>query len=165
MQSNLHLVAPNEQRAMGSRPICIEQGVTDIITFDYWSSKLNQKKDEARELALEAAKRKSDSLLSLFDENPKLINLQENTAVFFPRDLYRTFENILEEEVGSSHAWRDLPSIKAFRPKMTFFDGLKSESDVRPLKIGTETEISVVSTVRLYFESPATKQPVVRPRW
>jgi hypothetical protein len=64
---------------------------------------------------------------------------------------------VLEEEVEYSGAWRDKPAIKAFRPKMTFFNGLQSESDQRPDQTAIRPEIAVVSTVRLYYESPAQK--------
>jgi hypothetical protein len=63
---------------------------------------------------------------------------------------------VLEEEVKYS-GWHDKLAIKAFRPKMTFFNGLQSESDQRPDQPAIRPEIAVVSTVRLYYESPAQK--------
>ena len=58
---------------------------------------------------------------------------------------------------------RDMPTIKAYRPKMTFFQGLQSNADVNPKSPAMRPEINVASTVRLYFQSPAKKAVVVRP--
>ncbi len=65
----------------------------------------------------------------------------------------------LEETATFPRGWRELPQIKSYRPKMTFFDGLKSEADVRPANVSLKPTIAVISTVRLYYQSPATKTP------
>ena len=161
MQSNLHVSVADEGEAMRAVNSAFRNGVTDIVTFDYWSSKLDIEKQRVIKLAMDAARQKAATLLEAFEQKPSLINVQENSAVFFPRKLYRTFQNVLEEEVESyPRSWRDLPSYKAYRPRMTFFDGLKTESDVRPKEVDMHPDIAIVSTVRLYYESPATKQPV-----
>lgn len=157
MQSNLHVRVKTEKDAMAAINLAFKNGVTEIVTFDYWSSKLDEQKEKARAAAIAAAKNKAATLLAVFDAPPKVINVQESTAVFFPHALYRTYENVLQEEVEYSGAWRDKPAIKAFRPKMTFFNGLQSESDQRPDQAAIRPEIAVVSTVRLYYESPAQK--------
>jgi uncharacterized protein YggE len=154
MQTNLHVAVKTEQEAMAAINRAFSQGVTDIVTFDYWSSELDARKEAARAQALAAAKKKAELLLTVFPERPAIINVHESSAVFFPRTLYRTFENVLEEEVEYDE-WDDLPIIKAYRPKMTFFDGLQSRSDVRPPDVALRPEIAVVSTVRLYYQSPA----------
>ncbi len=160
MQTNLHVSVKTEKDAMAAIDMAFKEGVTDIVTFDYWSSKLNEQKVKARAAALEAAKEKSETLLAVFAEPPKIINIQERTAVFLPHSLYRTYQNVLEEEVEYNASWRDTPAIKAFRPKMTFFQGLQSRSDVRPSRVAMRPEIAVVSSVRLYYQSPADKTVV-----
>ena len=163
MQSNLHLSVKTEEEAMAAIHRAFQQGVTDIVTFDYWSSQLNQEKEKARAAAVKAAKKKAEVLLAVFDKPPKLVNIQESSKVFFPHSLYRTYENALEEQIEYNNRWRDMPAIKAYRPKMTFFHGLQGRSDVRPPTAAMHPEIAVVSTVRLYYQSPAEKAVVVRP--
>jgi hypothetical protein len=142
---------------MAAIQLAFKQGVTDIVTFDYWSSEINEQKINARAAAIEAAKEKAKTLLAVFATPPKVINIQESTAVFFPHSLYRTYENVLEEQVQYNNSWQNLPAIKAYRPKMTFFQGLESRSDVGPAEAAIRPEIAVVSTVRLYYQSPADK--------
>lgn len=157
MQTNLHVLVETEQEAMDAINLAFKQGVTDIVTFDYWSSKVNDSQVEARAVAIEAAKKKAETLLAVFDDPPKVINIQERTAVFSPHSLYRTYENVLEEEVKYHSSWERLPAIKAYRPKKTFFQGLQSRSDLRPSGAPMNPEIAVVSTVRIYYQSPSDK--------
>lgn len=158
MQSNLHVSVKTEQEAMAAINRAFQAGVADIVTFDYWNSRLNEHKQAARDAAIQAAKQKAAMLLAVFEEPPKAVNVQERTEVFFPNSLYRTFENVLEEETQYSSRWENLPMIKAYRPKMTFFHGLQSQSDIGPAGAAMRPEIAVVSTVRLYYQSPATRQ-------
>ena len=155
MQTNLHVLVKTEQQAMTAINRAFQHGVTDIVSFDYWSSQLDEQKLNARRAALEIAKQKADTLLAVFDEPPKVINIQESTAACFPRSMYRTVENVLEEKSEFLGRRQDAPQFKAYRPKMTFLDGLQSQSDDRPAGIVMRPEIAVVSTVRLYFQSPA----------
>jgi uncharacterized protein YggE len=157
MQSNLHLAVESEADAMAAINRAFQQGVTEIVTLDYWSSDLDERKKEARAAAVAAAKEKAETLLSVFDAPPRVINIQESTTVFSPQSLYRTYENVLEEEVQYPGSLRDRPTIRAYRPKMTFFHGLQSRSDRRPPGPAMRPEIAVVSTVRIYYESPADK--------
>ncbi|MEX2139260.1 MAG: SIMPL domain-containing protein [Pirellulales bacterium] len=157
MQTNLHVSVKTETDAMAAIQLAFQQDVTDIVTFDYWSSELDEQKAKARVAALEAAKEKSKILLAVFADPPKVINIQESTAVFLPHSLYRTYENVLEEQIQYNSSWQNLPAIKAYRPKMTYFQGLQSRSDLRPAKPAMRPEIAVVSTVRLYYQSPADK--------
>lgn len=160
MQSNLHLAVATEAEAMSAIRAAFANGVSDIVTFDYWSPDLENEQDKARAAAVAAAKKKANILLMAFDERPPLINIQEDTQTFLPHSLYRTFQNVLEESVSYPHRWRDLPQIKSYRPKMTFFDGLKTNADVQPPELALKPMIEVSSTVRLYYQSPATKTPV-----
>jgi uncharacterized protein YggE len=156
MQTNLHVLVTTEKEAMAAINLAIQQGVAEIVTFDYWSSQLDEQKVKARAAALELAKKKAATLLAVIAEPPPVINLQESTAVFFPQQLYRTYENVLEES-RDNNGWNNRPTIKAYRPKMTFYQGLQSRSDLAPTHAAMHPEIMVVSTVRLYYESPARK--------
>ncbi len=159
MQTNIHLAVPNDGTAPAAFTAAFEQGVTDIIAFDYWSRELDTIKVKAREQALKAARSKSDLLLGeLFDKRPPVINVQEETTVRYPESLYHSFVNTLEQNVTTS--WRrDVPLIHAYRPRNTYYRGLDSDGDIQPRELPMHPEIAVVSTVRLYFESPAAKLP------
>lgn len=155
MQTNLHLAVANESAAQAALGAAFEQGVTDIIAFDYGNEDLDAVKEQARAAALKAAKAKSEMLLGavLKDELP-IINLQEQTTVHYPESLYASFINVDNQEVSSG--WRDgLPRIHAHRPKNTYYRGLTQSGDIQPRELPMHAEITVVSTVRLYFASPA----------
>ncbi|MBC7966133.1 MAG: SIMPL domain-containing protein, partial [Fuerstia sp.] len=128
MQINLHVAVKTEADAMATIDRAFRQGQAEIVTFDYWSSDLDRQKETVRASALAAAKKKADTLLAIFDERPQAVNVQESTAVFFPHSLYKTYENVLEQEV-MNYSSDDPPLIKAYRPKMTFFHGLSSRAD------------------------------------
>ena len=44
------------------------------------------------------------------------------------------------------------------RPRNTYYRGLYTDGDMQPSELPMQPEISVISTVRLYFESPAAKR-------
>ncbi|MHB0957893.1 MAG: SIMPL domain-containing protein [Pirellulaceae bacterium] len=159
MQTNIHLAVPNDATAPAALAAAFEQGVTDIIAFDYWSQELDAAKVQARDLALQAARSKSDVMLkTLFESRPAVINVQEQTTVRYPESLYHSFVNSYQEEV--TPAWKsDVPFIRAYRPRNTYYRGLTSDGDVQAAGLPMQPEISVVSTVRLYFESPAAQRP------
>jgi uncharacterized protein YggE len=159
MQTNIHLSVPNDETATAALSAAFEQGIADIIAVDYWSPEIDAAKVRARELALQAARSKADMLLkALFDPRPPVINVQEHTTVRYPETLYDAFVNSYQEEVTS--AWKsDLPFLRAYRPRNTYYRGLHSNGDVQDAGLPMHPEISVVSTVRLYFESPAASRP------
>jgi uncharacterized protein YggE len=159
MQTNIHLAVPNDATAPAALTAAFAQGITDIIGFDYWSQELDAVKVQAREQALKAARGKSDVLLkSLFDNPPAVINVQEQTTVRYPESLYHSFVNSYQEEV--TPAWKsDMPFIRAYRPRNTYYRGLDSDGDIQAPGLPMHPEISVVSTVRLYFASPAAARP------
>ena len=158
MQSNVHLKVADDTVAMSSLVAAFEQGVTDIIAFDYWSEELDSVKEQAREKALTAARAKSDLLLkALFAEKPPVINVQEETTVHYPVSLYHSFTNTVNEEAVPSFG-RNYSFVRAQRPKNTYYRGLFSDGDIQPRELPMKPEISVVSTVRLYFESPAASK-------
>ncbi len=158
MQTNVHLAVPNDANASKAFTAAFEHGVTDIIAFDYWSQELDDFKHKAREQAVKAARSKSDMLLTaLFDDVPPVINVQEQTTIRYPESLYHSFVNTYDEEFRSG--WRrDTPFIRAYRPRNTYYRGLLSDGDVQARELPMHPEISVVSSVRLYFESPAANR-------
>jgi uncharacterized protein YggE len=154
MQSNIHLAVRNDAQAQEALNRAFEQGITDIIAFDYWSKDLDSLKVKARQQAIEAVHSKSDVLLALFAERPPIINVQEKTTVHYPESLYHTFAEKADDSVWTG--WhRDMPFIRAPRPRQTYYRGLFSDGDVQPRELPMKPEISVVSAVRLYFKSPA----------
>lgn len=159
MQTNVHLSAPNDETVAAALSAAFEQGITDILAVDYWTPDIDAAKVRAREQALQAARSKADMLLkTLFDTRPAVINVQEKTTVRFPDSLYDSFENTYEEEMTSGRQ-RDLPLIRGYRPRNTYYRGLQSDADIQGAGLPMQPEISVVSTVRLYFESPAALRP------
>ena len=158
MQTNIHLAVPNDATAPAAFTAAFEQGITDIIAFDYWSRELDAIRVKAREQAVKAARDKSDVLLgALFDERPPVINVQEQTTIRYPESLYHSFVNSYQEDV--TQAWnRATPFIRAYRPRNTYYRGLNSDGDIQARELPMHPEISVISTVRLYFESPAAQR-------
>ena len=154
MQTNVHLAAKGEAEARSALGRALEQGVTDVIAFDYWSKDLDDVKVKVRKQALAAARGKADMLLGeLFADRPPVINVQEHTAVRYPESLYHSFVNVASEEAVGYR--RDVARIKAHRPRNTYYRGLYSDGDLQPRELAMSPEISVISTVRLYFKSPA----------
>ena len=162
MQTNLHLAVKNDVKAMEAINLAFEKYVADIIAFDYWSKELDEMKIKARAEAVKAAQEKSVTLLgALFEQQPPLINLQESTRVYYPESLYESlyesFTNSNDAEYETSYSRRDIPVLRTFRPKNTYYRGLYPDGDVQSKELPMQSEISIVSTVRLYFESPASK--------
>ena len=159
MQSNLHVAVQDDAQAMSTINIAFEHEVSDIIAFDYWSKELDQLKVRARAEAVKAAREKSDVLFAvLFEKRPPAINLQESTRVYYPESLYVSFTNSSDAEYQTSYSRRDIAQIRTFRPKNTYYRGLYLDGDVQSKELPMRSEISVVSTVRLYFESPVAKE-------
>jgi uncharacterized protein YggE len=165
MQSNLHLAVKDDAQAMRAIGIAFENDVADIIAFDYWSKELDQLKVKARAAAVKAARDKSDALLgALFEKRPAVINVRESTRVYYPESLYESFTNSSDADYQTSYARRAIAKIRAFRPKNTYYRGLYLDGDVQSKELPMQAEISVVSTVRLYFESPVAKEYHRRPK-
>jgi uncharacterized protein YggE len=157
MQSNIHLAVRNDIQAQAALNLAFEQGVTDIIGFDYWSKDLDSLKTKARQEAIQAARGKADMLLgALFAERPPIINVQEKTTVYYPESLYQTVSGREEDDPFEQNEEKKLPLLHAYRPQHTYYRGLYSDGDVQPRELPMHPEISVVSTVRLYFKSPAS---------
>jgi uncharacterized protein YggE len=155
MQTNIHLAVQKDSQAQTALARAFEEGVTDIIAFDYWSGDLDGIKVKARQQAVKAARGKADALFTaLFHDQPPIINVQEQTTVRYPESLYHSFVNS-EDEAVTANFNRNVPFIHASRPRNTYYRGLYSDGDVQPRDLPMNPEISVVSTVRLYFKSPA----------
>ena len=158
MQTNIHLAVKDEAEAMKVLDIAFANGVTDIIGFDYWSDELDQKKQEVRSQAIEAAKAKAELLLGLFSEKPPVVNVQENTVVIYPDSMYESFQNTSSNEYQAFYNnRRNVPLILLPRPKNTYYRGNLENADTQIGGLPMHAELSVVSTVRIYYESPAAK--------
>lgn len=155
MQTNVHVSVANDQEAEVAINRAFDVDVTDIIAFDYGSNGLDAAKEQARAAALKAAKAKSEQLLSdTIKGEPEIINVQEQTKVHYPESLYKSFTNVADNTM--INGWREsIPRINAYRPKNTYYRGLVQDGDIQPRELPMQSEISVVSTVRLYFASPA----------
>lgn len=155
MQTNIHLSVASDEAAAAALNAAFEQGITDIIAFDYFSPEIDAAKARAREEAMKGAKAKAELLLSVFEAKPPVINVQEETIVRRPESLYESFTNAVDG--GIQNGWRDhnLPTFHAPRPKNTYFKGLQSNGDIQGSALPMKMEISVVSSVRIYYESPA----------
>jgi len=157
MQTNVHLTAKGESEAQAAINCAFQEGVTDILAFDYWSKDLDEVQVAARAQALKAAQSKAEVLLgAIFEKRPPAINVQEQTVVHYPDSLYHSFTNSYDESVTPSFR-RDIPFIRAPRARNTYYRGLVGDADVQPRELPMSPEISVASTVRLYFESPTAK--------
>ena len=157
MQSNVHVEVPDEKQARAVLAVAFKLGISDIIAFDYWNKDVDDQKKEARKAALRVAKEKADLLLgAMFDEPPAALNVHESTRVIYPRTLYSSFENAYTQGISIPYYDDRLPTIKATRPKNTYYRGLQEETDVRGGGLPLRPQISVVSTVRFYYATPGT---------
>ena len=159
MQNNIHLAVKAEEKLVNKvLEAAFKNDLTDIIGFDLWNKELDQRKKEAREQAIKAAKEKSDSLLNgIFEKRPPVINVKEKTTVHFPDSMYHSFQNSSSSQYSSSYGSRNISRILLPRPKNTYYRGHISRTDLAPTELQMRAEISVESRVQIYFESPAAK--------
>ena len=156
LQCNVHVMVASEAQAQQAIAGAFEAGITEVIAVDHWCKDLDQQRRRAQELALQEAKRKAEFLLAVFAQRPVPINVQEQTSVVHPRDLYRSFENV--NAAQQAFPWREeVARVYAFKPKNTFYEGFFRDLDVTDPKLPMQPELSVVSKVRLYYASPARK--------
>ncbi len=158
MQTNLHIRVANEKEARSVIGKLFEMDVTDIIGFDYGSEEMEAAKLEALAQAAEKAKQKSALLLTMFDEKPRLINVRSTTQTVLPQEMYRSFR--ADESDQYVQNWRnDRPVLRAFRPKNTYYSGYEDSTvDRQPKTLPMNCEISIVGTVKLFYESPAAAE-------
>ena len=157
MQTNLHVLCQNETQAMAAMKLAFQAGVHEIISFDYWHSDLDRLKKDVLKKAVEEAKSKADILLTVFDDKPKVLNVDHSTSVSFPKSLYKTItpRPSLDENL-IPYGWRNkYIRIQAHRPLTTFYQGIQEYSDSSPPKPAMKPEITILSSVTLTYGSPA----------
>ena len=159
MQSNLHIKVPNDELALKAIRAAFKIDITDIIAFDYWSTELDAVKQQALKQAIEKANSKAQLILGqTFDEMPTPINVKASTQLIMPDSLYQSFNNSFSQTLKQNYRG-NLPVITAFRPKNTYYKGhVDPSSDQQPDTVSMHCEISVVSTVQLFFASPVNKR-------
>ncbi len=162
IQSNLHVQVLNDEMAMKAIRSAFQLNVTDIISFDYWSKEIDSVKEKALDLALSKVESKSKKLFgATFQAMPTPINVTSETEVILPPDLYASFENSFSQTLTQRYNRNreQLPEIRAFRPKHTFYKGYTNKNlDVNSKHLAMSCEITVVSNVRQYFASPVAKE-------
>lgn len=155
MQSNVHVRVDTDEQARTVLAAAFKLGISDIIAFDYWNKEIDRHKSEARKQALQVAKEKANLLLTAFFEDPPPpVNVHEVTRVVYPRSLYHSFENTYAQELTIPWSGDRMPRLRAPRPKNTYYRGLFEETDVQGEGLPLRPQISVVSTVRLYYAAP-----------
>ncbi len=165
MQSNLHIKVPDDELALKAIRAAFTMDITDIIAFDYWSKELDAAKQAALEQAIDKANSKAHLILGkTFGEMPKPINVKTSTNLIMPETLYQSFNNAFSETVTQSYRG-NLPVITAFRPKNTYYKGnVDTHSDQQPDTVSMHCEISVVSTVQLFYSSPVNERLLKKKR-
>lgn len=154
MQHNLHVMCGSEEVAMKVIDIAFDNGISDIIAFDYWHSKIDEQKKAARKKAIESAKEKSTILFEVFDTKPKPINVQEKTTVHKPSTMYRTFSRSSSQRITIPRNWRDRAQVFAATPQLTYLENLATQTDIQGKTPALKPQISVLSTVTIYYSTP-----------
>jgi uncharacterized protein YggE len=161
MQTNLHIAVESNEAAMKVVESALASGLTDLIGVDY-SADLAQAQNDARFGAITAAKKKADAILSaVFEVQPKAINVQEQTHVRFPTDMYDSFENVAANNLATRFDDRR-NRVLAYRPKNTYYAGQTKAADDKSYALPMKPEIIVESTVVIYYQSPSTRAVVVQ---
>jgi uncharacterized protein YggE len=156
MQTNLHIAVETNEQAMKVIDAALNSGLTDLIGVDYTADLALAQRD-ARLGAIAAAKKKSDTLLTaIFGERPQPINVQEQTQVRLPADMYDSFENVAANNVTPRYDDRR-NYIFAYRPKNTYYAGQTKAADDKSYTLPMKPEIVVESTVVIYYQSPSTR--------
>ncbi len=160
IQSNLHVKVANEKEAMNVIRAAFKLGVANLIGVDYWSKELEETKKKAFEQAVADAKSKAKFLLGeTFDQLPTPINVTENTHVIMPDGLYASFANSYDSEITNTyHRDRNVPVVKMFRPKNTYYKGHFEDAGRVPDEIAMSPEIHIVSSVSLFYATPVAKE-------
>jgi uncharacterized protein YggE len=153
MQTNLHILCKDETMALAAIDEAFKVGVKEVVSFDYWHNDLDRFKKEALEKALAAAKSKSDILLSVFDERPRVMNVNNRIRVAHPAAQYTSLA-IDKSNPNRGYAYADMAKVFAERPVITFYEGDRNFSDVSPKAPNMDPTFSVSATVTLTYESP-----------
>lgn len=158
MQTNLHILCKDEAQALKAIDVAFGEGVSEIVSFDYWHSNLDQVKQDAMKKALAAAKAKSEILLAIFDEKPKILNINSSISLSSPATQYKTLTPRPSDSFILAYDWQKIPRIKAHRPLTTFYAGGQAFSDVTPDHPPMRPEILVQATIKLTYESPVRQE-------
>jgi uncharacterized protein YggE len=155
LQTNVHLAARGEDEARKAIARAMEQNVTDIVSCDYWTKDLDEAKVKARKEALAAARGKAESLLgTLFGEQPPVVNVQEQTTVKYPESLYHSISSDRDKWLGMG-GFMFGNQAEAANRQYTYYRLPNNDADISPRELSLTPEITVVSTVRLYYKSPS----------
>lgn len=157
LQTNLHVKLDGNPQAKKALDVAFSHNVTDIISFDYWSPELEKVKADALKKAIKVAKQKAEIVFDpeLFPERPKLVNFSESSGVVFPKQMYDTYVNTIEQSMTAPYNWRqNVPRVQAARPSTSYYHGPKLTGDALSPELPIKPEISVIAKVRLYYESP-----------
>ncbi len=160
MQTNLHILCSNEEIALKAIEKAFANGVSEVVSFDYWHDDLDAYKTQALKKALESAKSKSEILLSVFDETPRVLNVDNSIEVVTPSRQYRSIKvNADNPNHPSKYIsyWNSYNKLFIPRPWTTFYAGDEQYSDFSPKTPPMNPMISVVSKVTLTYESPTSK--------
>lgn len=165
MQTNLHVLCPDESAALKTIDVAFTSGVSEIISFDYWHSDLDSFKQQALKQALDAAQAKSEVLLSVFDEKPQLLDISNELGVRSPASLYKTINPQLKDPSnnyqglwdGGSYVSGNIYRVYGFHPSSTFFAGDLNYADTGPAAAPMNPTISVYSNVIMTYRSPGGK--------
>lgn len=149
LQINLHLAVKTDQEAKTAIELALKAGSANVVTLDYWHSKIDEAKKAVLAEALKEAKEKSKVLLSVFDKTPAIINVDEVTRAYSPTDLYQTYSNLLLYDVNS------LGNQPSDVGRLSFLRGLLQDPDSRPDTMLMRPEIVIASQVTLSYQSPA----------
>ncbi|MEM7785244.1 MAG: SIMPL domain-containing protein [Planctomycetota bacterium] len=159
MQTNLHVLCKNELEANQIMKVAFTNGVNEIISFDYWHSKLEEYKQQAINNALQAAQEKSEILLSVFPEKPLVMNIDHSASVSFPQSRYKTIQPKPSNDNSIvPYRWKNFLKIRAHRPLTTYYAGSNNFADVTTAKPPMNPEIMVYSEVTLTYGSPTRVQ-------
>ena len=155
MQTNLHVLCKDEQQALDVMEVAFKAGVNDIISFDYWHSDIDSYKKEALKKAVIEAKSKAKTLLSVFDKQPAILNVESVAEISYPESQYVT----IKPELSGTNAsvprwWSDYAKLQAPRPRLTYYTGSSIYADLSPTRPTMHPEILVSSTVTLTYGSP-----------
>jgi uncharacterized protein YggE len=157
MQTNLHVRVETNEQAEKVIEVALANGLSDLIGVDY-AADLAIPQEQARTGAVNAAKKKAESLLAaVFSESPAPVNVQEQTQVFFPDQMYHSFENAASQDFYARRN-DDLRQISAYRPRNTYYSGLTRAADDKSYALPMKPEIIVESKVVIYYASPSTRK-------
>lgn len=160
MQSNLHILCKDEEQALAAIDKSFVAGISEVISFDYWHEDLDQFKQDALKQAMAAAKQKATVLLSIFDEKPRVMNVNNSISLSRPVSQYKT---ILPNKDNPNHPsyrypnWNGYYKVYTHHPSTTYYAGDNGYADTSPKLPPMNPMLTVTSNVTLTYESPTAK--------